>query len=967
MSFRGACAVALSLSLSGLTAFGVAQAQITTTQPGTASAVSLATWSGPGTDSASDIVITLPSVTVSGAPRSFQVVSIPIPEAFAQVMKLEVEIIPHGDFAVLGPRNRVLPIAMRSRVGVTIGIPATALAGRLVAAEARFSSPASPTLVVPVEIDINLVRKIVLRPKTGAINGQAGSDVLIPFDIVNSGNGRETVNADLTLPSGWASRDAHASAIVIQPGETVKRKVRLKIPPLSSTGSSFVKIDLRSGSDTLASEMMTVEVFNSSSVGRNAGPLITTAVAHAADENGRPSSVFTLAATGALYDSVRIDARMSQGSALTGAASNAFARLGTYPSASSLMLSAPSGQLSFGNTGTSFSDLTGLYPYGQGALLHIQNSDWNFLSMGALSLPAVGTTKREPMVGMRGERLFGDARLSTSISHLADAGTSPRRLDALGIGAAIPSIFGSTFKAEIAERRFDGGSGLGWSSGLVRTGPESNEELRVTHAPGGSDAFARATNEILANVSERLSSRANVSASAWRTTDATSVFSGLQSNGFSLRPQYAIRSGTTIAIEARSYTFDATSRATASNSGGGFGSRDDQLGISFSTYLRQYYFNSSAFLGNTTRSVSLGGSSTVTDRSPRNYWTTNAGWSGVGGIVEVQARIDQTRDRGGFVNQQNMFGIRAEQVVLPGFGGIRGEGDLQRVSSFGGENTTIMRAGIAVPLMNGFAFKIDAERNSIFRSVSGKVPWILGARFEHALTVPMLRTPGTSGYVYEDLNGNQRRDQNEPGMPGAIVRRGGETAVADASGKYRVGGDAKQPISIDEASLPDGWTPSGAGRGDLSVSLSTAAEVELVVAPRSGISAIQVDLSKAHVIARDSLGAEWAAIMTGPTTATFQSLPVGTYKLEFDLSELSEPLVPRGPIPLLIVSGKDSKSITITLDPRPIRMWNGSPGRSGAQKNDSPAVNKTPVTTPQKNDSPSGDKTPVTTPSQNHS
>jgi hypothetical protein len=181
----------------------------------------------------------------------------------------------------------------------------------------------------------------------------------------------------------------------------------------------------------------------------------------------------------------------------------------------------------------------------------------------------------------------------------------------------MPSIFGSTFKAEIAERRFDGGSGLGWSSGLVRTGPESNEELRVTHAPGGSDAFARATNEILANVSERLSSRANVSASAWRTTDATSVFSGMKSNGFSLRPQYAIRSGTTIAIEARSYTFDATSRATASNSGGGFGIRDDQLGISFSTYLRQYYFNSPAFLGNDAQRPS--GWIPVTDRSPRNY------------------------------------------------------------------------------------------------------------------------------------------------------------------------------------------------------------------------------------------------------------------------------------------------------------------------------------------------------------
>jgi hypothetical protein len=84
---------------------------------------------------------------------------------------------------------------------------------------------------------------------------------------------------------------------------------------------------------------------------------------------------------------------------------------------------------------------------------------------------------------------------------------------------------------------------------------------------------------------------------------------------------------------------------------------------------------------------------------------------------------------------------------------------------------------------------------------------------------------------------------------------------------------------------------------------------------------VQVDLSKAHVIARDSAGREWAAKMSGPTTATFESLPVGAYTLDFDLSELSEPLVPRLPLPVLLVTGKESKSVTVTLDPRPIRMW----------------------------------------------
>jgi hypothetical protein len=527
------------------------------------------------------------------------------------------------------------------------------------------------------------------------------------------------------------------------------------------------------------------------------------------------------------------------------------------------------------------------------------------------------------MLGMRAEHQLGVAQLNASVTHLEDAGPSPRKLDAAGIGAAVPVFLGSTLKAEVAERRFDGGDGIGWSSELERIAGEGNEQLRVTHAPGGSDAFARATNEVVANVSERVSSRGLLSASAWRTTDETSVFSGLKSNGLSLRPQLTLIGGTTVALEARTYEFDASSRSTTAGQGGAFGSKEQQLGVGLSSYLRQYYVNTSAYLGNMTRTVTPQGLAMVTDRTPRNYWTTNAGWSGAGGVVELQMRIEQTRDRGGFVNQQSLFGIRGEQVVMPWLGGVRGEGELQRVNGFGDEKSSIIRAGLAVPIVSGFAIKIDAERNSIFHSTSGKVPWVLGVRFEHALVVPMLRTPGSAGYVYEDLNGNQRRDAGEPGVAGAVVRRGGESATADANGKYRLGGDSRQSVTIDEASLPDGWSAIGAAQGDLGVTLSTSAEVELLVAPRSGIAAVQIDLSKARVIARDSAGREWVAAMTGPTTATFQSLPVGTYKLDFDLSDLSEPLVPRAPIPALLIAGKESKSITVTLDPRPIRMWNG--------------------------------------------
>ena len=873
-------------------------------------------------DSVKEASITLPVMTASGAPRSYQVVTIEVPPALNQAARVEVEIVAHGEFVLLGSRNLyVVPGAGRnSRVVVTIGIPAGALAGRVLAAEARFSVTGSPTFVVPVEVDVSPVRRLTLRPLP-APAGQAGSDVILNFEVENRGNVRETVDVVLALPSGWASRELHHRDIVIEPGVAVTRKARLAIPKLSSTGSSFVTIELKSAAVLLASSTVTLEVFNSGSIGRQAGPQLVSSVAQATDERGARSTVYSLTAGGALYDSVRIDARVAQSSSLGAAASGAFARMGTIYSAPSLVLSSPSGELSMGNTGTSFSELTGLYPYGEGALLHIRKPGWDLITLGALSLQQHELGKRKPMLGARLERQVGEIRLSSSITHLADAAASPRSLDAVGIGVAVPAPFGSTLKAEIAERRFSNGRGLGWSTELLRTDARGSGQFRVSHAPGGSDAFARAVNEVLGNVSQRVSDHAMISASAWRMVDATSVFSGLTASGWSLRPQYEVRPGTTVALEGRSYLFDATSRAVAASPGSRFGSREDQLGLSVSTNARHFYATSAAFLGNVSRSSTPLGQVVIRDRAPRNFWATTAGWAGVSGLLEAQTRIEQTRDRGGVVNQQNIYGLRGEHVVLGWRGGIRAEGDLQRVHGFGSEKAAIVRAGVSVPLGNGFEIKLDAERNSIYRSTSGRTPWMLGTRIEHALTVPMIRTPGTGGYVYQDVNGNHRRDRGEAGVAGAMVRRGSETAIADASGKYRIGGDARQLVAVDEASLPEGWSGNGGSPGDLPVTLSASATIEFVVAPRSDISAVEVVLEKARVLARDPSGREWSARMTGPSTATFDALPVGTYTLSFDLSGLSEPLVPRGPVAALVVDGKDSRSVRITLDPRPIRMW----------------------------------------------
>src|SRR4051812_26081276 len=142
-------------------------------------------------DSTGAAAIVLPAVRASGAPRSYQVISITVPDALSRASRIAMEIVPHGEFIILGPHVRSIAGNGTTRIGVTIGIPASALAGRLVAADVRFSAPGIPVIIVPVDIDVSLVRQLALRPSTLPLNAQAGNDVIVPFEVVNSGNAKE--------------------------------------------------------------------------------------------------------------------------------------------------------------------------------------------------------------------------------------------------------------------------------------------------------------------------------------------------------------------------------------------------------------------------------------------------------------------------------------------------------------------------------------------------------------------------------------------------------------------------------------------------------------------------------------------------------------------------------------------------------------------------------------------------------
>jgi hypothetical protein len=307
-----------------------------------------------------------------------------------------------------------------------------------------------------------------------------------------------------------------------------------------------------------------------------------------------------------------------------------------------------------------------------------------------------------------------------------------------------------------------------------------------------------------------------------------------------------------------------------------------------------------------------------------------ASWRGSKTVVEAQGRMEEMRDASGAVRRQGQISLRGTQSLTASPGrGVSADWEVQQLRGFSKRPSTIVRASVSVPVTAGLAVKVYAERNPLFTAAAGGSPWVYAVRIENSAHVPMVRLPGTTGYVYRDLNGNQRRDAGEPGVDGAALKRGDEIAVTDANGKYRLAGDARSPVVLDEASLPLGWIRQTTASRDIAVGSSLNAEIRFFVALRSSLEVVQVDLSEINAIARDASGREWVARMTAPTVASFEALPPGTYTLELDVSALAEPLVPRLPLPSLIVTASEPSFVTIVLDPRPLRIWRADAAPAG--------------------------------------
>ena len=868
------------------------------------------------------------AIVARGTPRSFQIVTVPVPPVFGDSTAVSFEVLANGSAALLGARQGVLlPNGAQARsFALTVGVPARALAGRRRVARVRFATAGMADVLTPVEIDVEAVRRIDPLVTPALVGGRAGSDVAIHLRLTNLGNAPDTVRVhiaatDSTNAPLLRTPDGEAVVLGVNTARDLVLRVALsrRIPP--SVLGLALSVRGNDGIERSRAEA-SVEVVSGARAGGGASPVVTTSIAtplgRAAGGSGLPA--LAVGVQGPLGNDLRIEGRWTRAAAEDPVANAALTRLGYYDIPPSLALASSTWRVAGGGSGVRLTDLTGGSAWGVGGAATLDGERWK----GAAMVAQPGFSSHDPttgvLAGATASHRVGAAWVTGSLAHmLEDQEVFERRLDALSLGARIATPLDATVDAEVAGRRWDGGSALGARVEAERRSAHDNATLRMLHAPGGSAAFAPARDELSASVSRVLAARWMLSGSGWWNTDAGVVTRAMRSSGWSLQPQYSLSNRTSMALRVQASAFDMDGLDTRLRTA------EQAVSGVLSTRRNVLYGSTSFGVGTNMReSANVAAGMRFNERLVRSTTEVIGGWTSALGTIEVNATAERILSGTGLTPDRSRAGLRVDRLaVYPRWSAVYLSGSIQRSGWLGErQQATMATAALSGELPWALRATLGVQHNSFFASSMGRWTTVIGLDRSVALPRPHHQR---TGIVYEDLNGNGVRDPGEHGFGGAVVRSGAATVATSADGKFRV--PAVAHPSIDGRSLPVGWIPGATPAGtkgaiDLAVVPTSVIEVELLPVASADGRIPSNDLHAVDVMARDAADHLWMARLTPSGLAIFDALPPGEYRLELDLSRLAEPLATREALPSFAVEAAPSRRrYSVAVMPRPLKMW----------------------------------------------
>ena len=867
-------------------------------------------------------------------PRTLQVISVPVPVALGRGT-VAFTATPSGRADLLSARSgRVTSAPSNEERATTLvaRVPAGASAGPLEVAQIRFTND-SVTTTVAVELIVARVHRVVLRPTRAYMRAYSGERVAIDMIVQNLGNAPDTVQVAADLPSRW--RGGRTEFVVLEPGAQRQVRLDLRAAPLPATGSVPLRLYASSHEGELTSLVVPVELLaDRATVPQSRGPSLLAGIATAIGDSTGQSPVLGFALEGPLTASINVRGTLVHPTEPADFNSQAMGRVGYFRGSSYLNLSGNRWSVTGGRTGYGFSPIFGWNVYGLGASAEATSGRWT----------VAGVAVEERFNGISGgghaglnvSRTLGNGRLSAVVVRMDQQLSVARRLDAGGLSYTFSPRSGTLITGEAGYRSSSAGSGAAVSGEMRHRGARGQWNVYGAHAPGGSSAFARATDEVNANVWRLLTPKLVWRAAGFGSNNQSGNGNNAHARGVSTGSALTVGHASTIdlLVSAHSNAFDGLL--------GTIGSRELLGTLGGRSWLGSVSVNASVGVGSTTRTTELSGGGTFARSGGRIVARGGADAYTGRGSFAFDASVEQNSSYTGGPVTIGSVGVRATQVRL--FASQRAPriDAWAWINAYEGAPTNgpAVRIGTEFTLPANFSLAIDAERNPYTR-IGGRTPWIAAIRFERSLALPGFRPASARGLVFDDVNGNGTRDGAEGGLAGVLVRRGEQTILTDADGSFRFYDNAPRTSlpSIDVASLAIGQLPAtprdARGIRGWAIPVVRTERLDAILVPTAdSLGRTPVTrLDALSAIATDSTGAIWIARADSTGLAVFDALPAGRYMITPDLSASTERVRSLQAAQTVEVRpGQSRQVVRIPFGFRVVRVFDGGASGGGGRR-----------------------------------
>ncbi len=876
-----------------------------------------------------DDVVRLPDVVADGTPRGLVTVVIAVPAELRDEPDITYEVRTSAPLEVLGRLSGTARIdGDRARpIVLTLRVPAGADAGQLEAAEVIFRARGREYLV-PVVLRVPVVRSARLTGARELRDLRTGDRLLLPYRVTNAGNAADTLLLEVRGPSAWRAQLQGAAHLVVPARDSVDFDVQVLVPPTANVGDHSLAVRMRDAATGEERGVIHTTLGVIGRAGQVAGLVLRPSLAFATSSSGSASQVGAVL-SGPVGNGMQLRAQLSPRSddARRGMPSQGLSSVGATPSSFAASLATDRWSVSAGNTGMQLSELAGVNLMGQGVIGQLDGERYDGRAIVARSTGASHGGRllgaglwRETTHG----RFGGQVSALTEQRGVAGAGNA-RELTAVGVDYLSPLMGTVRVGGGAAHRAMADATGIGFTLNATHERPLDRVTLSVTHAPGGSEAFARSIDEWQLSGARVLTDRWSVDAYGQHSHDAGALFRGMDVTSWSVGQRYALQPDVSLHLRGQSSQF----RARAAAGGiGDFGAGEYGVLGGAEWGVGPVSLNAEASMGTVTRSAELlGGRVHETAATKRGVRMGAVRVFDTWGTLDGNASIESTEAGVGIPGTVLATSVRWSGIPLAVAGRqlrLNTEASYQRLGDM--QTALVTRASLVMNLPWGLDLAMSAERNPFFRDAEGRAGWIGALRVSAATRIFTPKALGPEGMVFEDRDLNGRRDAGEPGVEGVIVRRGEARATTDRDGRYRLPVRARGRTRIDQGTLPLGLiahpllAADTLERLDLPVLPTGKLTVHLDLVPDEGGRVPDVDLRGAIVLLRDASGFEWVGRRVTDTTAVFDGVPSGTYTLRFNFDRLSETLRVQESLPVT-VAPHSADTVRVPLRGRAVRIF----------------------------------------------